>query len=171
MARLPLSANTKENNEGLDDYTPIPAGDVLAYITKSEYKKTKAKTGTYLQLIWKVQSEKYRGRTLFDNLNLDNPNPIAVEIANKTLNSICKACDKIGVQDSEELHGILCKLTLSVSPATATQPASNNIKAYNKASEADAIPVDTEGAVQPNKSAKPLVSKKLPWETDDDIPF
>jgi len=169
MARLPLSANSQDNNEGLSDYTPIPAGDVLAYITKSEYKRTKAKTGNYLQLVWKVQSEKYRGRTLFDNLNLDNPNPIAVEIANKTLNSICKACDKIGVQDSEELHGILCKLTLAVSPATATQPASNDIKAYNKASEKDSIPVDTEKSEQP--STKSVVSKKLPWEVDDDKKF
>ena len=169
MARLPLSANSQDNNEGLSDYTPIPAGDVLAYITKSEYKRTKAKTGNYLQLVWKVQSEKYKGRTLFDNLNLDNPNPIAVEIANKTLNSICKACDKIGVQDSEELHGILCKLTLAVSPATATQPASNDIKAYNKASEKDSIPVDTEKSEQP--STKSVVSKKLPWEVDDDKKF
>ena len=88
MARLQFAANTPENSEGLDDYTPIPAGDVIAQIIKSQYKETKKKDGNYLQLIWKVVMGKYKGRTLFDNLNLDNPNPIAVEIANKTLNSI-----------------------------------------------------------------------------------
>jgi hypothetical protein len=160
VARLPLTANTEDNKEGLDDYTPIPAGPVIAQITTSGYKQTKAKTGNYLQLIWKVISGKYAGRTLFDNLNLDNPNPIAVEIANKSLNSICQACEKVGVQDSEELHGIPVELTLSVTPATSTQPASNNIKAYKKVDGASALIADNTE----NRPGETKPTKKLPWE-------
>ena len=126
MARLPQAANTPENNQGLDDYTPIPAGEYLAIITKSGYFQNKKQNGNMLRLEWKIQGGEANGRTLMDNLNLDNPNPIAVEIANKTLNSICKACAKVGVQDSEELHGIPVKLTLGVKAANANNPARNH---------------------------------------------
>lgn len=160
MAQLPLSFNTEDNKEGLDDYTPIPAGTVIAQITKSGYKQTKKKDGNYLQLVWKVVHGKYSGRTLFDNLNLDNPNPIAVEIANKCLNSICQACEKVGVQDSEELHGIPIELTISVTPASSTQPASNNIKSYKKYS-GNVEFVANEKTPVAKTSTK---TKKLPWE-------
>ena len=163
MARLPLTANTTENSAGLDDYSPIPAGTVIASIQSSGYKPTKAKTGNYLQLKWVVLMGKYKGRNLFDNLNLDNPNPIAVEIANKSLNSICKACNKVGVKDSEELHGIPVKLTLSVQPASSTQPASNDIKGYAPVTAEDAVQ-DTTPASAPNKAVNAPVTKKLPWE-------
>lgn len=163
MAKLPLSFNSEGNNEGMTDYTALPAGEYVAYITKSDYKQTKAKTGHYIQLVLKIAGGKAKGRVLFENLNLDNPNPIAVEIANKTLNSICQACDKVGVEDSEELHGIPMKLTLKVTPATATQPASNNVTKYDKAGPEDMIPADAAPAeTAPN--AEPAESaKKLPW--------
>ena len=166
MARLPQPANTEGNNEGLDNFIPLPAGDYIAQITQSQYKETKAKDGIYLQLIWKVVSGEYKGRTIFDNLNLDNPNKVAVEIANKSLNSICQACDKVGVQDSEELHGIPCKLTLIIQKATTTQPAGNNIRGYSKAEDVvieqtddSAAPAETQEDEAPAKT-----EKKLPWE-------
>ena len=106
MARLPLTANTPDNKAGMDDFSAMEAGSAPAFIRTSSYKETKAKTGHYLQLIWKIADGPNKGRQIFDNLNLDNPNTIAVEIANKSLNSICQACDKVGVEDSEILHGI-----------------------------------------------------------------
>ncbi len=169
MAQLPKTANTKGNSEGREDYTPIPAGKLLVQIVKSEYKQNKNKNGSYLQLNWEVLNGKYKGRILYDRLNLENPNPIAVEIANKTLNSICKACNKIGVKDSEELHAIPIEITVSVKPATATNPASNEIKAYKPASnvvvEEEAPPMGVTNAVEETtESSKPAT--KLPWETE-----
>jgi hypothetical protein len=167
MARLPIAANTEGNNETLDDFSPVPAGDYIAMITKSEYKETKAKNGHYLQLMWKIISGEKKGRVLFDNLNLDNPNEVAVNIANKALNSICKACDKVGVQDSEELHGIPVKLTVAVQQATATNPASNNIRAYSAAEGADevAVPDVGDGADSEDVPVQREGKKsKLPWE-------
>ncbi len=177
MAKLPMAANTGDNKEKLDDYSPIPAGDVIAQITKSGYKETKAKTGHYLQLIWNIVNGPHRGRMLYDNLNLKNPNPIAEEIANKALNSICDACEKVGVQDSEELHGIPCKLTLAVKEKTSNQPASNEIKGYKKATAEDALLTGDEksfppGDDMPGKETETETTeaevvgngKKLPWE-------
>ncbi len=181
MPKLPDSFNTSTNKEGLDDYTALPAGDVIAKITKSSYKQTKKKDGHYLQLIWKVDHGAHKGRTIFDNLNLDNPNPIAVEIANKCLNSICQAAEKVGVEDSEELHDIPIKLTLKVDKATAQNPESNSITAYTKVTEGDLVVVDdappqgetaeiipspigseTLSVKETTNSVEP--KKKLPWE-------
>ena len=46
----------------------------------------------------------YKGRKLFDRLNLVNANPVTVEIAQRTLSAICHATGRMQVQDSEELH-------------------------------------------------------------------
>ena len=161
MARLIQAANTGENKEQLDDFTPIPAGKYVAQIKKSEFKATKAKTGHYLKLEFSIIDGEYKGRKLWENLNLDNPNPVAVEIANKTLNTICQACNKSGVQDSEELHGIPILITVKVNPASALHPASNSIKFYESidAAQQPKENVDTE-----TNAAEKTKPTKLPWE-------
>ena len=173
MAKLIQPANTNGNQEVLNDFTPVPPNDYKVIIAKSEFKKTKAGTGHYLSLQMKIIEGEYKGRTLFENLNLDNPNPTAVEIANKALNTICKACNKVGVQDSEELHGIPMIATVSITEATKTKPASNSIKFY--APVEGAAPVETTAApsipAQEAATKKSAPTGKLPWETDDDIPF
>jgi hypothetical protein len=166
MAQLPLSYNTPDNNEGLSDFTALPADKYPVVIVKSEYKQTKAKNGHYLQLQQKVIDGKYKGRVLFENLNLDNPNPTAVEIANKALNSICKACKKAGVQDSEELHGIPFYATLKVVPATKTNPASNQVVSYTPIEEGATFSQNstTEQSSTSEEVNSAPKEKKLPWE-------
>lgn len=171
MARLPQAANTEGNDEGLQDFTPLPFGKYVAVIKKSEWKQTKAKTGNYLELQWEVIEGDYKGRLLFDRLNLDNPNPVAVQIANKALNSICKACDLVGVEDSEEIHEIPVLLDVRVQEATEQNPASNNIRGYESptgnrpeeaTTEAGTETGSSEEATQP--SAATSTKEKLPWE-------
>jgi len=163
MAKLPRGYNTDDNNQSMDDFTAMDAGTYAAMVTKSEYKETKAKTGHYLQLVFMILEGKYKGRFFFENLNLDNPNPVAVDIANKMLNSICKACNKASVEDSEELHEIPVNVTIKINPKTATHPASNSstkYEAYEGSVEAPpSAPVEAvaPAGVLPDK-------KKLPWE-------
>jgi len=171
MARLPLRANTEDNKEGLDDFTAIEAGSAPAFIKSSQYKQTKAKNGYYLMLVWKIADGPHKGRQLFDNLNLDNPNPIAVEIANKSLNSICQAMGKVGVEDSEELHGIPIMITWKVTPATPQNPPGNSITAYKPMEEGEGANVEVDmSATTPTtegETATPgtgAATKKLPWE-------
>ena len=109
MAKLPQPANTSENKEGLTDFSAIPAGKYPMMLIKSEFKQTKAKDGHYLDCRFKVIDGERKGKLLFEKFNLDNPNPVAVEIANKAVNSLSAACGKVGVEDSEELHGIPAK--------------------------------------------------------------
>jgi len=182
MALLPKQANTEENSEGLGDRTALPAGSYLAHIVKSEMKQTKAKTGHYLSLHFTVLEGEKKGRMFFANLNLDNPNPIAVEIANKELNSICQACDLQGVEDSDELHQIPMLVTLKVDAATAQWPEGNSITAYadagefsdggdddgGEAIEAELVEVEGEDpatVAEPDpEGAAAADAGKLPWE-------
>ena len=163
MAMLPNKANSDGNKEGIGDRSPLAPGDYIVCIVKSEFKATKAKNGHYLSVHMKVQEGDRRGSMLFLNLNLDNPNPIAVEIANKELNSICQACGKEAVEDSDELHGIPFCVTVAIEPARGDYPPSNKITAYKPADEATAT-ISTGGVETDPKVETKAEKKTLPWE-------
>lgn len=176
MPLLPKKANTEGNQDTLDDRSPVPAGDYVAAIVKTEFKQTKAKTGHYLSVQFKILEGEYKGRALFTNLNLDNPNPVAVEIANKELNSICSACGLADVEDSDELLNIPMNVTVKIEEGNAQYPASNSITSYDLAEGAvTEAPVAVEPAAatpQPSvpqdapaaPQADPAQPGKLPWE-------
>jgi hypothetical protein len=118
----------------------------------------------------------HKGKVVFNLLNLDNPNPVAVEIATKELNSICQAMGKAGVEDSNELHNIPVVLTLKVTAGTSQFAPKNEITGYKQASgnfslpsePVSAPPQQQEAVAAPPKEAAPASSepesKKLPWE-------
>ncbi|MES0340709.1 MAG: DUF669 domain-containing protein [Candidatus Humimicrobiaceae bacterium] len=131
MVQLQTAFNSQVNNQTMDDYTALPAGKYICSIIKSEYAKTKKRDGTYLKVTLKILEGSLKGRTIFENLNLINPSEVAVEIANKKLNTICAACNKMNVQDSVELHGIPMEVSVKLKPATNTDPESNEIAMYS----------------------------------------
>jgi len=170
MAILPNTANAGENNQMMNDFSPLPIGKYPCMIVKSDYKENKKKTGHILSLQYKVIEGEQNGRVFFDNLNLDNPNPQTVEIANKTLNSVCDACGKVGVMDSDELHGIPVLVTLGLTKATAKYAPSNKISFIEKytgtVSPANIeTPTNTPTNVPSNANAAPHSTPKkvVPW--------
>lgn len=176
MSLLPQKANTEGNNETLGDRSALPAGDYVAQIVKTEFKPTKKKDGHYLALQLKVLEGDCTGRVLFTNLNLDNPNKVAVEIANKELNSICEACDLEDVEDSDELLNIPMLVTVKVTPADAKYPEGNEITTYAAADEVEGGPVEdpVKAEEEPAEEAPaatpghdveaPAAEGGLPWE-------
>jgi hypothetical protein len=173
--RLPQPANTPENNANLGDREPIPAGDYLAHIIKAVFKQTKKKTGHYLALDIRVLEGEHKGHALFSNLNLDNPNPVAVEIANKELNTICQALGKSNVIDSDELLQQPMIVTVIVKEGDANYPPSNEIVNYSAvpgpgqtAAPSEMPPTEPAQTTEPATDATPPASEpetqKLPWE-------
>lgn len=93
--------------EPTSTFDPIPNGDYRVAIIKSELKPTKAKTGHYLEMTAEILDEPHKGRKLFGwRLNLDNPNKVAVDIAERDLSAICHAIGKMSVSDSSDLHDV-----------------------------------------------------------------
>jgi len=142
-----------------DSFDPLPAGNYEAIITESEMKDTRDGTGKYLKLTWKlIDGSKYDGRLVWENINIINKNPQAVEIAFKTLAKVCKACGiNRPVNDSSELHGIPCMIKVSIRPASNGYDESNDVKSHKMikrevpgvALGAASVPSNNTSAVQP----------------------
>ena len=64
MAKLNFNA---ANEEGMDDYSVVPADTYNAQVVKSEVADTKAKTGKLLKLQFKIIDGKFKGRIVFLN--------------------------------------------------------------------------------------------------------
>lgn len=132
MALLNFDASTVAPSEALE---AVPAGWYNAQMTASEMKPTSDGTGAYLQAEFTILSGDYVGRKLFDRINLQNKNPVAVEIGYKTLSSICHAVGVIQVADSQQLHGrpLQAKVSLRAAGPGADgkhYDASNEVKGY-----------------------------------------
>ena len=134
MATLPSVFNAAENDK-MGGFEPIAEAWYLAEIRKSEMKKTKAGTGSYLTCQLVVLEGENKGRYIFNLLNLDNPNPVAVEIAQKELATICEACGIDQIEDSTELHGIPMAIRVVIKEGSGGYPPKNEIKMYKPADE------------------------------------
>ena len=97
-------------------YEVLPAGKYRAQIVESEMRVTRNGMGQYLWLMLDILEGPHQGRKIFDQLNLVNPNPTTVEIAQRTLSAICHATGKLQVSDSEELHLIPMTIQIGVKP-------------------------------------------------------
>ena len=98
-----------------DSYSVMPAGDYEVMVKDSEMKSTKAGTGQYIKFTYEVVSpEEYKGRLVFDNMNIDNPNQQAVDIAMKQLAKLCKAVGEPRATDSSQLHNKFFTAVLKV---------------------------------------------------------
>jgi hypothetical protein len=81
-------------------------------------------------------NNQFNGRKLFSNLNLFNPNPKAVEIANRELATICRAIGVMNIQDSSQLHNKPMVVKVSVSD----DGKRNEIDMYASVNGASAAP-------------------------------
>jgi ribosomal protein S28E/S33 len=91
----------------------LPPGNYTAQVIESVMKET-AKGGQMLQLTLEIIDGPSKGRRVWDNLNIKNPNPTAQEIALRTLSAICLAIGKQHISDSEEIHFLPMTITVAV---------------------------------------------------------
>lgn len=120
-----FNANEVEPNVAFD---ALPADWYEAIIVESEMKPTKAQDGHYLELKLQVVGGKYNGRNVWDRLNLDNTNDLAVQIAKGTLSAICRAVNVTTPKDSTELHNL--PLLVKVAQKPYEGEMRNEIKGY-----------------------------------------
>jgi len=146
--------------EPATSYEPIPADWYKAVITETEEKPTKAQTGSYLQLTIEVIEGHYQGRRVFERLNLKNPNSVAVEIAQRSLSSICRSIGVNNPQNSEELMDKPLMIKVAVKPAQGEYGASNEIKGYDAVGGATTAPAPAAVAATASAGASTPPWKK-----------
>lgn len=136
----------------------LPPGSYKAQIVDSELRVTRNGTGKFLWIMLDILEGPYRGRKLFDQLNLVNPNPITVEMAQRTLSSICHAVGQLQVTDSEQLHLKPMTIAVSIEPAKNGYGERNRIRyLVPKSEEASAAQPATPA---PLSTPRPL---SAPW--------
>jgi hypothetical protein len=145
MATLQFSAQGIDTSNNFD---ALPAGEYTVVVTESDMKTTQSGTGRYLSLTFEVQApESFRGRRLWDNLNLENPSAKAVEIAQRQLAQLCVACGLQGITDSEQLHNVPVVAIVKVDRSDSTR---NQIKGYKAAGQAlQTVPTTPAPAAAP----------------------
>jgi hypothetical protein len=154
--------------EPLGTYEVLPPGKYLVQIVASEMRVTKDGRGQYLYLEIDVLEGKYTGRKLFDRLNLVNANPDTVQIAQRTLSSICRAVGKMQVSSSEQLHLIPLIVDVRVRPPKGQYGETNSVR-YLPRSGPTAPQVAPTSVPAPRVAATPAPvptppAAGLPWK-------
>ncbi|MCC6678171.1 MAG: DUF669 domain-containing protein [Phycisphaerales bacterium] len=130
-------------HEPIVGFQPVPAGRYAAQLVRSEFKPTKVGTGKYLELEFEISSGEYRGRLVWARLNLDNPSPTAVKMAQQELSAICRAVGVLRPQSTSDLEHRPLTITVVVKSRSDGGGLTNEIRAYERASGA------TDGEVIP----------------------
>ena len=143
-------------------YELLPAGKYRAQIVESEMRVTRNGMGQFLWLMIDILEGEHKGRKVFDQLNLVNPNPTTVEIAQRTLSAICHATGKMHVSDSEELHMIPMTIQVKIRPPKNGYGESNAI-AYLPQDRAAAPRSAQPAPSAPAPSASPAKMASAPW--------
>jgi hypothetical protein len=136
-------------------FEALPAGDYVVSIVGSKVSPTKAGTGERLELKLQILDGTFRGRVLFDGLNIRNPNAQAQQIALATLSAICRAVGVMTPRSSVELHNkpLICKVVVKEYQGELK----NEVKGYKPVARQDAPSVV---ATQATATAG---SGKAPW--------
>lgn len=148
---MDLSGFNADDFPASDDYSALPAGTYTAAIVASESKQTKSGTGSYLELTLEVVDGQYKGRKIWDRLNLQNPNQTAMDIALRTLASICQAVGVTKPRDSAELHNKPMQVTVAIRNYNGND--SNEVKKYTSVMSKASVVAPVSRTVE-----------KAPWE-------
>ena len=143
-------------------YDVLPAGKYRAQIVESEMRVTRNGMGQFLWLMLDILDGEQKGRKIFDQLNLVNPNPTTVEIAQRTLSAICHATGKMHVGDSEELHLIPMTIQVKIRPPKNGYGESNAIAYLPPDRGAVARTVKSAPAAPATPAAPPKMAS-APW--------
>lgn len=82
----------------------LPAGEYIVQAIEASYEPNSKNTGKILKITYEVLDGHFKGRKIFENLNLENPNKQAEEISRRSLNSLCLA---IGLKELQSPSQIL----------------------------------------------------------------
>ena len=155
-----FDASTVEPNIPFEVLSP---GKYLAQIVASEMRVTKDGQGQYLYLEIDVLEGPCTGRKLFDRLNLVHANPEVVEIARRTLSSLCRATGKLQVSDSTQLHLAPFIADVRVRPPKGEYGESNSVR-YLPRTAPPAFASTPAAAPAPAPRPQAAPTGGLPWK-------
>ena len=130
----------------------FPAGTYLVAVTDAEVKPTSKGDGKRLAFELTVLDGPFKGRKVWDGLNIENKNPTAQEIAHQQLSAICHATGVIRLSDVQELYNKPFEAKIGFQEAEGEYDAKNTFKG--------AKPAAGGATAAPAASAAPKWAKK-----------
>lgn len=91
MAKLGVDLSGVNPNDGVMGPLPAP-GPYQFYLTEGEVKDTSTGSGTLFKFTAEVIEGEYKGRKVFDQINVTNKNPVAQKIGQAQLAGMIAAC-------------------------------------------------------------------------------
>ncbi len=161
------------------NFDPIPAGKYRLQVIESKIEETKTGSGDMLTLTLEVIDGPYKGRRIWDRLNVRNQNPDAQRIAQRALADLCLSINVPQVKDSEQLHFKPFTASVTIQADKTGQYGPQNRVRYatpGKAEQASARPAQQSTQGKPaaaGSTAKPWSNPKPAKkdEMNDDVPF
>jgi hypothetical protein len=160
MAELNFNA---QGQAQLEERSLFPACWYVMAITATDLTPTKKGDGRYISVEYTVLAPDWAAHSKhYDNVNIQNPNPVATEIGQKTLSSMCHATGVLNVQNTEQLHNIPIGVKLVV------KGDENNIRGFKAQGEmstdmlAANVPVVATQAAQATAAAPAWMNNAAP---------
>jgi hypothetical protein len=166
MAAINFDSNTVEP---AGSFEPLPLGEYTVIISSTEIKPTSKdkdkpeseQKNKYLLLTYDVIDGQYKGRVLFDRLNIKNETDKAQEIAQRSLSAICRCVGIIHPTDTDQLKGIPFIIKVGIRKGDEKFGPTNDIKEYKRC---DGVKLsEVTDAVAPSSKVEPTKAKR-PWE-------
>jgi hypothetical protein len=140
---------------------PLPAGVYLAHITDSDVQPLKSGNGEGLKLAFEIIDGQFKGRKVWENLNIRHTSEDTQRIAQSQLSALCHAVNVIKLMDTAALHFKPVRINVTVREAVGQYKASNNIKGYEAAGGGISAPTAAPAAPQ----APAPVAEAPAWPT------
>jgi hypothetical protein len=105
----------------------------LAHITESDVQPLKSGNGEGLKLTFEIIDGQFKGRRVWENLNIRHSSEDTQRIAQSQLSALCHAVNVIKLMDTAALHFKPVRINVTVREAQGIYKANNNIKGYESA--------------------------------------
>ena len=175
MTKLNFDSNKVEP---VGKFVPVPVGKYTVAITASERKKTSKEPkpgevqGEMILFTYTIIDGQFKGRKLFDRLNIINANKTAQEIAEGCLSAICRSVGIMVPNYTEDLHNIPFIVDVKIRAAKDGYDESNEVKGYARMDGVkltDVGKITTSYLHQPASAvsaedAPTVTQAKKPWE-------
>ena len=139
-------SNVVENNG------PVPNGTYPVVVDKAEVANTKSGTGQMIKVQYKIREGAGSGRVIFDQFNIKNDNPKAVQIGLSQLKGMMKAFGHPNpnqLQSVTELLGLKGHVTTKVEEQDGYEPQAR-VRAYKPAGGDAPAPAADGSTTAPN---------------------
>ena len=144
---LGLSYNPSELPPPENNYGPVPAGEYLCTIEKTDVKESNKTPGNfYMNVQYSIIGPEYTNRKIFEIINFKNSNEKAEKIAAAQLGDLMRACGLGGRPDSALFIGknIYIEVGVKKDPQYGDK---NDVKSHRAVEGGIQVPSSTPAAV------------------------